>query len=123
MEAVKCARSKTTSKTIREFYVFDRYDVLIIANEHKLIIPMKNSSKPVIFFGNGNELYAILREIHLQIGHGSRNRMMATLNEKYKNTSSITAETVAIFLNRCEVCQKKSKALKKGVVVRPVVFS
>lgn len=58
IEEVKCAKSKTTGKTPRDFHVLDRYDVLSIADEEKLIVPIYDPSKPLIYFVSADELYA-----------------------------------------------------------------
>ncbi|XP_060842993.1 KRAB-A domain-containing protein 2-like [Rhopalosiphum padi] len=42
------------------------------------------------------------------------------LNLKYKN---ITRETIMIFLNLCDHCQKKGSTVKKGLVVKPILSS
>lgn len=121
IEQVKCAKNKSAGKTPRDYYLLNRYDVITIADEEKLIAPITgDSSKPLKYFVNADDVFTILRETHLQIGHGGRNRMMAALKERYMN---ITAQMVLIFINLCEICQKKAKAPKKGVGMRPMVFS
>ncbi|KAK7573634.1 hypothetical protein V9T40_010825 [Parthenolecanium corni] len=120
IKQVKFSKNKCAGKTSRDYYLLNRYDVLSIADEEKLITPITDSSEPVKYYVSADEIFTILRETHSQIGHGGRNRMMADLKKKYVN---ITAEMAQIFINLCEICQKKTKAPKKGVVVRPMVFS
>lgn len=120
IKQVKCAKNKRAGKIPRDYYLLNRYDVLSIADEEKLIAPITDSSEPVKYFVGADELLAILRKTHSQIGHGGQNRMIADLKKKYVN---ITAEMAQIFINLCEICQKKAKAPKKGIAVRPMVFS
>ena len=58
--------------------------------------------------------------IHLAIGHVGRNRMIKETQTKYKN---ITAESIMLYLSLCVPCLKKSKVPKKGLVIKPMIFS
>jgi len=58
--------------------------------------------------------------VHLQTGLGSRNWMEHKLNAKYKN---ITRDCLIIYLNLCELCQRKGKIVKKGLLVKPIIPS
>jgi len=80
-----------------------------VQGNEKLIRPMKENSD-IIFYVHDEELYDILFNIHLSIGHGGRDRMMYELKKKYKN---ITQSNVKIVLNLCESCVKKQKSEKK----------
>ncbi|KAF0722346.1 KRAB-A domain-containing protein 2-like [Aphis craccivora] len=42
------------------------------------------------------------------------------LNVKYKN---ITRECLMIYLNLCELCERKGKTVKKGLVVKAIISS
>jgi len=75
----------------------------------KLICPMKENSD-IIFYVHDEELYDILPNIHLSIGHGGRERMMYELKNKYKN---ITQSNIKILLNLCESRVKNQKCEKK----------
>jgi len=61
------------------------------------------------------ELFNIINDTHLAIGHGGRNRMEYELNKKYKN---ITRESIVLYLN---LCQKKGSTAKKGLVVKALI--
>ena len=62
----------------------------------------------------------MIHDAHLAIGHGGRNRMMKETQTKYKN---ITAESIMFYLSLCVPCLKKSKVPKKGLVMKPLIFS
>ena len=66
------------------------------------------------------DIFNVIHEAHVSIGHGGRNRMVKETGTKYKN---ITAECIMIYLNLCIPRLKKSKVPKKGLVVKPMVFS
>ena len=72
----------------------------------------------VKYCANISEIFDILHESHLKIGHGGRNRMVKEVNFKYKN---VTYECITMHL--CLPCQKKAKQPIKGLEVRPMVFN
>lgn len=72
------------------------------------------------YFVKNEEMFEVLHEAHLKTGHGGRNRMIYELQKHYKNT---TQQAVMIFLKLCVICQLKSHNTKKGLVVKPMVFS
>ena len=54
------------------------------------------------------------------IGHSGRNRMIKETQTKYEN---ITAESIMLYLSLYVPCLKKSKVPKKGLVIKPMIFS
>ena len=62
----------------------------------------------------------MVHDAHLAIGHDGRNRMVKETQAKYKN---ITAESIMLYLSLCVPCLKKSKVPKKGLVIKPMIFS
>ncbi|XP_071052347.1 KRAB-A domain-containing protein 2-like [Onthophagus taurus] len=89
-----------------------------MAGIEKLIVPMQENDSEVIFYVTQEDLFDVLYDIHLAIGHGGRDRIIKELYKKYKN---ITQKHIKSFLNICEVCQQKKKSEKKGVVVKPLI--
>lgn len=114
-------KSKTSDKKVpRDYWLLQHYDVLEVQGVEKLIVPVTNATPDVMFYCSSDSLFDILYETHLSIGHGGRDRMIKELNRRYKN---ITQNDIKIFLNFCESCQQKRKAGRKGVVVKPMIFS
>lgn len=117
---VKAAKNKISHKTPEDYQRLLKYDIVQIGNVQKLVVPVKNERDPIIYYTYLEEIFDIIHETHISIGHGGRNRMMKELKGKYKN---ITAELVVIYLNLCEPCQKKLSIPKKGLVVKPIKSS
>ena len=67
-----------------------------------------------------DELFNVIHEAHIAVGHGGRTRMIKELNHKYKN---VTVGSVVTYLRLCETCQKKQKTLKRGFVVKPILHN
>ncbi|XP_067129651.1 KRAB-A domain-containing protein 2-like [Centruroides vittatus] len=115
---VNNSKNKSRRKKPEDYQRLKRYDVMKVGNVEKPIFPVSKDSSNVRFYMYFEELFTIIHEVQLSIGHGGRNRMLKETSKKYKN---ITTEKVMIDLNWCKVV-KKTKVPKKGLVVRPMVF-
>ena len=93
---------------------------MCIAGKTKLIYPVTEADKSVKFYAADGELFDILHKTHVSVGHGGRDRMMKELQKQYKN---VARPAVELYLQFCEACEKKRKGMKKGVVVKPLLFS
>jgi len=106
------------NKQRSDYRRLNRLDVMDIMDNHKLIIPLKAGETKIIYYVKNEELYDIMYEAHIKIGHGGRTRMMNELQNKFKN---ITYEVVMLFLSLCVQCQTKQKVPKKGIVIKPII--
>jgi len=95
---------KTNSKLKKKYYV------MTVQGEKKLIMQITAEGNCVKLYAFNEELFKIVHDIHLSIGHGGRNRMKYEINKKFKN---ITRETITSYLNFCESCERKGNTIKK----------
>ncbi|XP_018564473.2 KRAB-A domain-containing protein 2-like [Anoplophora glabripennis] len=116
IEKVKSAKSKKSHKKPEDYQRLRRFDIMAVGETEKLIVPVKDNM--IRYYVKNNEIFQILHDTHLSVGHGGRNRMEKELNFRYKN---ITREMIAIYLNLCESCEKKRSVPKKGLVVKPIL--
>jgi zinc finger BED domain-containing protein 5/7/8/9 len=103
IEKVKSCKRKVAHKKPEDYQRLRRFDIMNVGRTEKLIVPVKED-KIIKSFVHKDEIFAILHDTHLAIGHGGRNRMAKKLNLKYKN---ITREMIVTYLNLCETCEKK----------------
>ena len=113
-------KSVVSKKTPADYKLLKKYDVVSVGGAEKLIFPMLEGAANVKYYADISEIYNIIDEAHLRIGHGRRNRMVKEINLKYKN---ITEECIMVYLNLCRQCQEKASKKRKGLVVKPMVFS
>jgi len=93
-----------------------RFDILSIGGEEKLTVPLSAEKIEILYYVTFDELFNVIHEAHIAVGHGGRTRMIKELNRKYKN---VTVESIVTYLRLCEPCQeKKQRNLKKGIVRR-----
>ncbi|XP_022194657.2 KRAB-A domain-containing protein 2-like [Nilaparvata lugens] len=116
---VQDAKNKQ-KKEPHDYWLLNRYDVMIVENVKKLIYPLRPGDNSVKFYIHDYDLFSILHETHSSIGHGGRDRMLKEINNKYKN---VTRHDIELYNSLCELCQKKQKGSKKGLVVKPIISS
>ena len=81
---------------------------------------LETGSSSIKYYVQKEDIFDVIHDAHLAIGHGGRNRMIKETQTKYKN---ITAESVMLYLSLCVPCLKKSKVPKNGSVIKPTIFS
>jgi len=119
LEEVKTAKNVKKKEAIH-YRRIKRYDILTIGGEEKLIAPVKEDNGEIKYYACYEDLFNILEETHVAVGHGGRTRMLKECSRKYKN---ITVEAIMTYLKLCEPCQKKQKTLKKSIVIKPILHS
>lgn len=107
-------------KTLRDYRIVKKFDVLVINGKERLIKPVSDNAAPVLYYVTNEELFDIIHSTHSAIGHGGRNRMIAELNSRYCN---ITTESIMVYLRLCVHCQRKSSHPTKGLVSNPILHS
>ena len=105
-------------KTPADYNHLKQYDIMEVGGCQKLFLPVNGEDTSVQYYVHVEEIFDIMNDTHLAIGHGGRTRMFKELQRKYRN---ITLEQIMIYLNLCETCQKKSSIKKKGLVIRPII--
>lgn len=105
-------------KDKKDYRRLGRFDVLTVGETEKLIHPLSDADPTVRYYVATEELYSVLHETHLAIGHGGRNRMVQELKLKYCN---VTKETIMIYLSLCKTCNEKRATTRKGLVVKPIL--
>lgn len=116
VKEAKCVKEKQTVHYRR----LKRYDILNIGGEDKLIAPISAEKAEILYYVTIDEVFNVIHDAHITVGHGGRTRMIKELNRKYKN---VTVESIVTYLRLCEPCQKKQKTVKKGVVIKPIVHN
>ncbi|XP_059174975.1 KRAB-A domain-containing protein 2-like [Physella acuta] len=118
IEDVKQARVKQTKSSV-DYRRLRKYDILEVEGEERLIVPITEDSSALLYYVHTDELFDLLNETHLKIGHGGRTRMEKELQKMYKN---VTKEVIMLYLRLCKPCQTKLSNPKKGLVFKPVMF-
>ena len=113
---VKEAKAKEKKESI-DYRRLARFDVIIVQGHEKLIEAINGETDKIRFYLHSEDLFDILHDTHLSIGHGGRTRMEKELQAKYKN---ITKEVIMLYLTLCKPCQQKNSKLKKVLTSKPI---
>jgi formyltetrahydrofolate synthetase len=73
----------------------NKFEIINIEGEKRLIALVEKGSTNLLYYVKNVELYDILNEIHLNIGHGDKHQMMAEIKKKCKH---LTQEIVLMYI-------------------------
>ncbi|XP_047591129.1 SCAN domain-containing protein 3 isoform X1 [Lutra lutra] len=113
---VKEAKAKARKESV-DYRRLARFDVILVQGNEKLIEATNGETDKVRYYLHSEELFDILHDTHLSIGHGGRTRMEKELQAKYRN---ITKEVIMLYLTLCGACQQKNVKLKKVLTSKPM---
>lgn len=116
IKEVKEAKEKG-KKSSRDYRRAARYDVISVQGTEKLIEATHGERDRVRYYVHKEELFDILHDTHLSIGHGGRTRMLKELQGKYGN---VTKEVIVLYLTLCKQCHQKNPVPKRGLAPRPI---
>lgn len=110
LEEVCVAKNKSKNKTSTEFRRLQRYDVITIGKDKKLISPLRKNNENVKYFVTNEEIFDVIHTAHLNVGHGGRNKVVKEINDKYVN---VTSEMVMLYLSLWNLAKKNRKTKGK----------
>ncbi|XP_063287869.1 SCAN domain-containing protein 3-like [Pelobates fuscus] len=116
---VKLAKVKQKKEPV-DYRRLARYDILLLDGEEKLIEALKGEGATIRYFLYKEELFDILHDTHLRIGHGGRTRMEKELQGHYTN---ITKEVIMTYLTLCKQCQQKHSVQRRSLATNPKISS
>ena len=83
-------------KEPKDYQLLKRYDVVQIGNTVKFIYPVAERSSLIKYYVEKEDIFDVMHDAHLAIGHGGRSRMIKETQTKYKN---ITTESIMFYLS------------------------
>jgi hypothetical protein len=96
-----------------------RYEILQCADIEKVIRKRSCEQENPVYYCHIDEMYDVIKRVHIATGHGGRDKMMKEVSRKYAN---VTRETLDLFKSLCVECAKKRKRhATKGVVIKPLL--
>ncbi|KAG8505910.1 SCAN domain-containing protein 3, partial [Galemys pyrenaicus] len=116
IKEVKEAKAKAKKESV-DYRRLARFDVILVQGNEKLIEAINGETDKIRYYLHSEDLFDILHNTHLSIGHGGRTRMEKELQAKYKN---ITKEVIMLYLTLCKPCQQKNSKLKKVLTSKPL---
>ena len=73
-------------------------------------MPIVNDTDVVKYYVTNEKWFDAIRNVHLQTGHGGRNKMEKAISEKYAN---ITRKSITTYLELFLICGKTVLAKKR----------
>lgn len=120
IQKVKELKMGRPKKTVTNYRLMRKYDVVTVGGIEKLIKPIIENDSNVLYYVTVDELFDVIQTAHLAVRHGGRNKIMAELKAKYCN---VTTEAVMTYLSLCKNRQIKQCNPKIGFVTKPILHS
>ena len=79
-------------------------DMKLVFHSSTIAVPLSAEKAEILYYVTFDELFNVIHEAHIAVGHGGRTRLIKELNRKYKN---VTVEPIVTYLKLCETRQKK----------------
>ncbi|XP_062967528.1 KRAB-A domain-containing protein 2 isoform X2 [Cynocephalus volans] len=118
IKEVKEAKEKG-KKSSRDYRRAAKYDVISVQGTEKLVEATHGERVRIRYYVHKEELFDILHDTHLSIGHGGRTRMLKELQGKYGN---VTKEVIVLYLTLCKQCHQKNPVPKRGLAPKPMTI-
>ena len=93
-----------TSKSRRDYYLLNKYEVLQCGDIEKLIKKRRRPQDDILYYVSIDDTYDIIKWAHLATGHGGRDRMLKEIGKKYAH---ITEYALQLFRSYCLEYQRR----------------
>lgn len=91
-----------------------RFNVLKIC-ETKILV---SRSEPQKYYLPVEEIFDVIEDAHVALGHGGRDRVKNETSKKYAN---VTTEMINVFLSTCESCDHKKRKKRNNLVSKSIL--
>jgi hypothetical protein len=110
---------KKKKKSVRDYRRAAKYDVISVQGTEKLIKATHGEQAGIRYYVYKEELFDILHNTHLSMGHGGQTRMLTELKRRYGN---VTREVIVLYLTLCKNCPQKNPLFRRGLAPSPMTF-
>ncbi|KAK9878704.1 hypothetical protein WA026_023403 [Henosepilachna vigintioctopunctata] len=95
-------KSQGKRPTTKHYHHARKYDVMNIGNQKVLIMKRKDISDPVVQIIPTDEYYQKILDAHIATGHGRRDKIVHTLQDKYVVPMfAVSISKCSSFLSKC----------------------
>ena len=96
-------------KEPKDYQLLKRYDVVQIGNTVKLIYPVAEGSSSIKYYVQKEDIFDVIHDPHLAIGHGGRNQMTKETEAKVRKHYSRPHHALLTFVRSLPQKIKSSK--------------
>ncbi len=116
---LELAKAKQNSRSNDEYYLLRTFGIVDVLTEKLLIEKLENLDSQVKYYVYIEQLFKIIHETHLFIGHYGINATDLAIGEKFVN---VPRELIKKYVENCDLClKKKAKQPRNGLVFKPII--
>ena len=82
IQEISQLKQEDRKKEPKDYQLLKRYDVVQIRNTVKLIYPIAEGSSSIKCYVQNKDIFEVIHDAHLAIGHGGQNRMIKEAQTK-----------------------------------------
>ncbi|XP_060863651.1 KRAB-A domain-containing protein 2-like [Metopolophium dirhodum] len=112
---IEAAKTKTCTKTRREYYLLATYTVFKVAGQNFLIYKPTENEENIRYIVSYEDLYDKIKSFHINTGHGGNVKLRMAIQKEYY----IPRPAIKIFLTVCQTCSCK-KSMNRKLVIKPI---
>ena len=101
-------------KEPKDYQLLKRYDVVQIGNTVKLIYPVAEGSSSKKYYVQKEDIFDIIHDTHLAIGHSGRNRMIKH-KQKHRQSTKTLQQKASCFTEVCAFLASKNRKFQKKI--------
>ena len=99
IEDLKAVTEVSTSKSHHQYYILQKYEVLMRSDVEKLIKKRKSPEEHPVYYATIEDTYDIISKAHIATGHGGRDRMLKHFGQMYANIITEAVELLISVIN------------------------
>ena len=98
LDEVKEAAATSATKTQHQRHLLRRYEILTCGQVSKLVLKRKDETEEPKHFIFVEEMYDVLKRIHVVTGRGGRDKMLKEAGKKYANIRGLCHFVCLLFV-------------------------
>jgi hypothetical protein len=119
ISTIENAKNKSMQKKTNAYHLIKQYRVIDVLSQKLLIAKIETPDAPIVYYAYIEQLFKIIHETHLYIGHYGINATDLAIGAKFVN---VPRELIAFYIENCGLCLKKKKrANRNGLTFKPLI--
>jgi len=119
ISTIENAKNKSMPKKINAYHLIKQYTIIDVLSQKLLIEKLEAPDAPIRYYAYIEQIFKIIHETHLYIGHYGINATDLAIGAKFAN---VPRELITFYIENCGPClKKKTRASRNGLTFKPMI--